>query len=144
MGLGPGTCPSQGCSTRLMNRCLSARLHIRMSRMVLILSTFWVLLAAPALCVGGVLEHFCADCPEGVDCTHEESCASDPCEGLLVVRPEHQQSNDQSAAPAPYLAPDFLTPSLALVLGPLHVHDPTSQPPQKSLPRPESDLPLLI
>ncbi len=43
-----------------------------------ILLVAWAALAVPSICQAGMLEHECA-CGLASDCTHEESCGSDPC-----------------------------------------------------------------
>lgn len=59
--------------------------------MVRFLSSVWLalmLLAGPALCLGGLLEHAC-DCGEGgieMQCQHEDSCSGDPCKSLTVTQ----------------------------------------------------------
>jgi hypothetical protein len=52
-----------------------------MTRLFVLWAAAWVLLASPALCVGGVLSHFCA-C-EAESCGHEDACAADPCPDVM-------------------------------------------------------------
>ena len=57
-----------------------------MARLLTSLFVAFMLLAGPALCIGGLLTHEC-DCGHGeaeMECQHEESCSDDPCEPLLV------------------------------------------------------------
>jgi len=44
-----------------------------------ILLVAWAALAVPSICRAGMLEHECACGVASDDCTHEESCGSDPC-----------------------------------------------------------------
>lgn len=76
-----------------------------MHRLVAILLTGWVLLGAPLLCMGGILEHDCAckDCCEpGPDtctnctqhpCSPGHTCEGDPCDSD-VIRGRSTQSAD--------------------------------------------------
>jgi len=45
-----------------------------------------LLLAGPVLCMSGLLEHACTDCPPKATCGHEEDCAQDPC-SEIALRP---------------------------------------------------------
>lgn len=57
-----------------------------MPRLLSILLVVFALLAGPALCTGGLLEHDC-DCGQGgaeLQCQHEDSCSDDPCASLTV------------------------------------------------------------
>ena len=58
-----------------------------MARLLSSLFVVFMLLAGPALCIGGFLPHEC-DCGEGgaeMQCEHEDSCSDDPCETLTTV-----------------------------------------------------------
>ena len=57
-----------------------------MARFLSSLLVAFMLLAGPALCVGGLIEHEC-DCGDGgveMQCQHEDSCSDDPCESIAV------------------------------------------------------------
>jgi hypothetical protein len=43
-----------------------------------VLIALWTLLVAPSTCVGGLLNHACAE-DEAPACSHESDCPSDPC-----------------------------------------------------------------
>lgn len=51
----------------------------------LLIIAVWAVVAAPALCVAGVLAHECR-CEDEIACDHESACESDPCGELLVRR----------------------------------------------------------
>ena len=58
-----------------------------MARLLSSLFVAFMLLAGPALCIGGFLPHEC-DCGHGgveMQCEHEDSCSDDPCETLTTV-----------------------------------------------------------
>ncbi len=70
----------------------------RMNRS-LILALSGILLLLPALCLAGSVEHPCADCPRGDLCSHEETCAVDPC-GQSLLLPA-AASGELRVSPAP-------------------------------------------
>ncbi len=51
------------------------------------MATWWALLVAPPLCLGGGLVHQCVTCAPGAQCGHEAGCNADPCT-LAPVRPD--------------------------------------------------------
>ena len=62
-----------------------------MVRAVSILLVVWSLTAVRSLCVAGVLQHACYHEPEADHhhedpCSHEQSCAQDPCSMVAVAR----------------------------------------------------------
>ena len=61
-----------------------------MKPVVIILISAWVLLAAPALCMSGVLVHACA-C--GTFCEHESDCDADPC-NVFTVRASRSDAEE--------------------------------------------------
>jgi hypothetical protein len=111
-----------------------------MKRILLTTVAFWVLLLSPGLCVAGALEHVCAGCPEGITCEHEEDCTADPC-GEVLLRPEVASST--VSIPVAVLPQSFIT-SGSSVLDPEHLLRVSHLPARRNLPRPQSDLPLLI
>jgi hypothetical protein len=54
-------------------------------RWTLLLIAIWSVIAAPALCVAGVLAHEC-HCEDEIACDHESACESDPCSEMLLRR----------------------------------------------------------
>ncbi|MGH2571762.1 MAG: hypothetical protein ACRDGR_11075, partial [bacterium] len=57
------------------------------------------LLAAPVLCLAGVLEHLCSDCAQTFSCGHEDDCEQDPC-SEIAVRPASSTRGDLAPAVA--------------------------------------------
>ena len=104
-----------------------------------VLLTIWALVAMPALCASGVLEHAC-ECDEASCCEDEASHCSDPCD-MLVAGPGGRGDDDgvpSLVADGTFLsgnAGDLPLESRACVP---HV------PPPQNLPYPPSDRPLLI
>lgn len=72
----------------------------------------WTLVAGPALCVAGALEHPC-DCPNGFNCPHESDCESDPCS--MVVLREDDTSTPSESPELCGIAADDLRPSALLI-----------------------------
>jgi hypothetical protein len=110
-------------------------------RLTLLLAAVWTLTAAPLLCSGGLLTHLCPD-DDGAKCEHEEACAADPCDDLIVRRP----SIDPAPAPQP-LAPlalpaEGVSPSIDLPSTPSQ--HPTSATWTGGTPPPPGIRPLLI
>ena len=65
-----------------------------MSRFLTSLFVAFMLLAGPALCVSGLIEHEC-DCGQGgaeMQCQHEDSCSDDPCESFTVPKDQEVRS----------------------------------------------------
>jgi hypothetical protein len=104
----------------------------------MLMVVLWAALAAPALCIGGLLEHPC-ECCNTDGCSHE-ACPDDPCSTLAAMR------HEQHVSPAVWLA---------AVLVPMPAPEPDNsaddfargpfEPPRcRSLPFPPSDVPLLI
>lgn len=113
-----------------------------MGRCQSLLVVLWAVIAAPALCLGGVLLHEC-ECGSAQACEHEGDCASDPC-GELTVRPHRLivVGSDQ-ATMATHVAP---ASSDSLVADPLTSLTllPAQRPSAATLPFPPSDRPLRI
>lgn len=75
-----------------------------MNRIAAILLTGWVFVAAPALCLAGVLEHLCSR----TECHHQErdseppskghECQNDPCD-TPVIQPRPIQRPDECSGP---------------------------------------------
>lgn len=109
-----------------------------MIRTLTILTTVWVL-AIPMLCLGGVFEHACTDCDQEEVCSHEEDCPDDPCgKSVATTRTSNDVASTIALAPAVIVNVDDR---------PLEASDHlTYTPPraERNLPRPISDLPLLI
>ena len=86
------------------------------SRWTICLVGCWALVAAPALCSGGLLPHPC-DCEESTghqhgawdECGHEGECAADPC-GIVVTRLD----DDSASLPFGPTSVLALRPSTAL------------------------------
>ena len=104
-----------------------------------------MLLVAPALCIGGLIEHEC-DCGQGgaeMQCQHEDSCSDDPCESL--TRPQDRDSRSLLDIEAPWIA-------LAVVTWDVEFDStrwsrsarPPLPPDRWNLPYAQSDRPLLI
>lgn len=112
-----------------------------MKRVLFTTLTFWVLLLSPVLCLAGVLEHLCADCPERTSCDHEEDCVSDPC--VDIVQVPDTASHASGPARTVVLDPRFIAPLPGLFESP-PLSLTADLRTRGNLPRPESDLPLLI
>jgi len=73
-----------------------------MARIGATLLLLWAFLVAPALCMGGLLEHPC-DCGDGAPCEyeessqHEDSCAGDPCSVVAVPDEDGNHLDDFTA-----------------------------------------------
>lgn len=52
-------------------------------RIAAIAAIVWSVLAVPAMCMGGILEHACLP-HESDDCGHEDACVDDPCSTVLI------------------------------------------------------------
>ena len=106
-------------------------------RLVALLIICWALVGQPSLCVGGVILHAC-DCAE-VECTHEEQCDDDPCVESVFPRPEQRSEltpdSDLAVLPPVQVTLSAL-PHLAWRGAPI--------PWVRNIPRPSSDLPLLL
>ncbi len=117
----------------------------------------WSLWGLPTLCVGGVLEHLCADhdercdeheqsheesgCPQTGECEHESDCGSDPCVGT-VARFERCDDSVSALTLQPCVLADLFqetTPTASLARA--AVDRPTRDFRLRIHP---SDLPLLI
>ena len=101
---------------------------------------FWVFLLVPGLCGAGFLSHACAD-DASADCTHEETCAQDPC-SMLTIRtgPTELARESDLAAVAPPLVVQLHSFELSIrsrVAVPENHHF-------HNIPLPAADLPLLI
>jgi hypothetical protein len=111
-----------------------------MNRAAIALLSFWVFLAGPGLCMTGVVQHLCADCPERETCDHEEDCYADPC-GVVPLPPDSPNSSSvpviiafPSERPDPPGGNDPLPARLAGASGASI---------RTNLPVPKSDLPLI-
>ncbi|MCH7789758.1 MAG: hypothetical protein IH940_09995 [Acidobacteria bacterium] len=113
-----------------------------MGRCQSLLVALWAVIAAPALCLGGVLLHEC-ECGSAQTCAHEGDCASDPCGALTVRTPrpivvgsdEATMATHVATAPSDFLGTDPLA-SLTML--------PAQRPSVATLPFPPSDRPLRI
>ena len=101
----------------------------------------WSLMAMPALCVGGVVEHPC-DCATPGGCSHEGDCDNDPCSGS-TARVERQTDDGSTPSPVVPLGSACVTVTSDVLAQPLlaDVFRPPSGP---NLACRESDIPLLI
>ncbi len=112
-----------------------------MKRVLLTSLAIWVLLLGPGLCMSGTLEHLCIDCSEGISCEHEEDCIADPC----VENMQRPDTTASSSGPATIAAvvPGCVTSDPNLP-GTTLTEGASLLAYRMNLPRPESDLPLLI
>jgi hypothetical protein len=109
-----------------------------MNRAGILIVLGWAVIAAPLLCVAGVLQHDCP-CAEESSCEHELDCGSDPCSEMVLRRDDSGAC--LGAVPlAAFLSalPDWAGPARA-----------TTPPVQTGIPRSlvgphSSDRPLLI
>ena len=132
-------------------------------RSTILVVAFWGLIGAPSLCMAGAITHACGSHNEryshgdkGSDgtphysdegssssCSHEEHCASDPCQQFVASKPDAARhghcplpvADGTAAAPSPACN------SLSQVTFRCLVANHTRLP---RLPRHRSDLPLLI
>ena len=115
-----------------------------MLRLLSHIAAVFVLLVAPALCLGGVLEHSC-DCGDGgaeMQCGHEDSCLDDPCESLV---PQEREARSLLDIEVPWVPVVVVTwdPELGSARWSWSARPPL--PPDRSnLPYAQSDRPLLI
>ena len=115
-----------------------------MARLLSHIVAVFVLLVAPALCIGGVLPHPC-DCGDGgaeKQCQHEDSCSDDPCETLA---PQEREARSLLNIEVPWVPVVFVTwdPELGSARWSWSARPPL--PPNRSnLPYAQSDRPLLI
>ena len=116
-----------------------------MARLLPSLLAAFMLLVAPALCIGGLIEHEC-DCGDGgveMQCQHEDSCSDDPCESLKVPSDRDARS---------LLDIEVLWVSMAVVTWDEELASarwsrsarPPLPPDRWNLPYAQSDRPLLI
>jgi hypothetical protein len=100
---------------------------------------FWVFLLVPGLCGAGLLSHACAD-DASADCTHEETCAQDPC-SMLTIRTSPTELARESELAA-------VATALLVQLHSLEVSIRSRVAPENhhfhNIPLPAADLPLLI
>ena len=110
-----------------------------MKRIVMIIIAVWVLLAAPVLCMSGVLVHACA-C--GTVCEHESDCDVDPC-NIFTVRASRSDAEEVQIHLAETALVDLV------VMTDFHSPEPDQAPVETSplgvpnLGQPSSGLPLL-
>lgn len=125
-----------------------------------ILMTAWSLWGLPTLCVGGALQHPCADhdercdegeprehsheesgCPYSGECEHESDCGSDPCVGT-VARFERSDDSGSLLTLQPFALADRLNEAAPAAYLARAVDDTTAR--DFRLRYHPSDLPLLI
>ncbi|MEE8170201.1 MAG: hypothetical protein V3T70_06605 [Phycisphaerae bacterium] len=101
----------------------------------------WAMLGVPSLCLSGELAHACEHDSAPMECQHEQTCAGDPCEDV-VIRGARTGELELAAAAVMVSAHNVVPPparegvaSLALSI---------ESPPGVNLPFPTSDVPLLI
>jgi hypothetical protein len=117
----------------------------------------WSLCGLPTLCVGGVLEHLCAEheehcdeheqsheesgCPQSGECEHESDCGADPCVGTVTrYDPSDDSGSSQTLQPCAFA--DSLNEAVPVEARTRAVDDtPTRDFRLRFHP---SDLPLLI
>ena len=115
-----------------------------MARLTSTLLLLWVLLAGPALCMSGLLEHAC-DCESAgeVECQHESSCPDDPCATVVRVEGQDTQANFDFEGPKVLVAVLTLDAELASVSWAWSSRPPLP-PDGWNLPYAQSDRPQLI
>jgi hypothetical protein len=107
-------------------------------RGAVILLVVAALLALPALCLGGVLEHACGRA-QG-DCGHH-TCAADPCDALARGdEPDWDAFDALTAAPRHSGVAVYLVPTPPVWVRRIR----EARPPPRSLPYHDSDLPLRL
>ena len=110
-------------------------------RFAMLVTALWAIVAAPALCAAGVLEHECR-CDDGVACDHESDCDVDPCTELILRR---DLAGDGPLTSAPSLAAAEFPPVIREIAAPVCTGGPRSRlrtAPAGGVPHP-SDHPLL-
>lgn len=111
-----------------------------MLRVLITTMALWALSLSPGLCLAGALEHPCTSCPEEAFCAHEEACVDDPCSDVLLRPDASLGANDEPAAVA-----HVATPLVGSDRGERQMSRRNAPAlPVENLPRPESDLPLII
>lgn len=112
------------------------------ARSTILVWSFWAVLAAPSLCAGGVLAHWCEAHAHNT-CGHEDNCSSDPCAAFTSAGASPVwRTGDNDVAPSVLSAPrpDAFDNDAALPfrpeLGPF--------PEPLRAPSPGDRLPLLI
>ena len=107
-----------------------------------LLVVLWAVIAAPTLCLSGMLVHEC-ECGSAQACAHEGDCASDPCGELTVRTHRSTVVGSDEATMATHVAS---APSDSLVTDPLASLTvlPAPRPSAATLPFPPSDRPLRI
>ena len=116
-----------------------------MARLLSSLFVAFMLLAGPALCIGGLLPHEC-DCGHGgaeMQCEHEDSCSDDPCETLTVTQDRDSRSlldTEVPRVPVAVVARDVELASSRWS----QLARPPLPPDRWNLPYAQSDRPLLI
>jgi hypothetical protein len=66
-----------------------------MVRLLVTMVATVLLLAAPVLCLAGLVTHSCSECTESVSCAHEGDCAEDPC-SESALRPGQAIGDDEA------------------------------------------------
>jgi len=101
----------------------------------------FLLIAGPVLCMSGLVEHACSDCPSQVACGHEEDCDQDPC-SEIALRPESSTEGlDDAIAVA--ATPVIVSHQAAIDAVDLLDRRPLAEP-TPSLSLSSGNLPLLI
>ena len=116
-----------------------------MARLLPSLFAAFMLLVAPALCIGGLIEHEC-DCGQGgaeMQCQHEDSCSDDPCEPLVV--PQEREARSLLDIELPWVPVALFTWDVELDSTRWsRTWSPPPPPDWSNLPYAQSDRPLLI
>ena len=116
-----------------------------MARLLSSLFVVFMLLAGPALCMGGLIEHEC-DCGQGgveMQCQHEDSCSADPCEALTM--PSDREARTLLDIEAPWVPLAVVTWDAELPSARWSRSARPALPPDRwNLPYAQSDRPLLI
>jgi len=64
-------------------------------RLAILVITVWTMLAAPALCMEGVVTHSCV-CDSVQECSHEADCSYDPCNEVVLRSNSGPESDSAS------------------------------------------------
>jgi len=129
------TVPGTDIAASLLNSLERSKDTMKWSILII---TVWTFLAAPALCVEGVVTHVCV-CDSVQECSHEADCSFDPCSEIALRSPSNAEYNPASTVLitlGPAMAPTPLSRTLLTHL--------TARPYDHNLPVLASDLPLLI
>ncbi len=113
-----------------------------MKRTATLALVLWSLVAMPAFCAGGLLEHAC-ECGSESNCNHEANCGDDPCSAAVVRHRPHDHDGDDVSANGFGLPATDEACNVDLAAQPLRP-ERWQPPPLVRLPVHQSDIPLLV